>query len=77
MVEHVERRPAAKESNVGECTKSGGQKNLAAGEYLHAAKQLIKSGANGIYLFNFFTSREQGANAYEPPFAVLRSLGMP
>jgi hypothetical protein len=26
------------------------------------------------YLLNFFTSREEGANAYEPPFEVLRCL---
>lgn len=58
-----------------ECTKTGAQKNLSADEYRHAATQLLKSGADGIYLFNFFTSREGGANAYEPPFAVLRDLG--
>ncbi len=58
-----------------ECTKAGAQKNLSADEYRHAAPQLLKAGADGIYLFNFFTSREGGANAYEPPFAVLRDLG--
>jgi len=58
-----------------ECTKAGAPKNLNAEEYRHAATQLLKSGADGIYLFNFFTSREGGANAYEPPFAVLRDLG--
>ena len=35
---------------------------------------LQKAGADGTYLFNFFTSREEGAQAYEPPFAVLRDL---
>jgi len=59
-----------------ECMKGGGQKNLNAAEYRHAATQLIKSGADGIYLFNFFTSREGGEKAYEPPFEVLRDLGL-
>ena len=59
-----------------ECTKGGGRKNLTATEYRHAASQLIKSGADGIYLFNFFTSREGGEQAYEPPFEVLRDLGL-
>lgn len=58
-----------------ECTKGGGQKNLTGEEYRHAATELIKKGADGVYLFNFFTSREGGDNAYEPPFDVLRDLG--
>ncbi|MDP6722564.1 MAG: hypothetical protein QGF59_28130, partial [Pirellulaceae bacterium] len=58
-----------------ECTKGGGQKNLTADQYRHAATQLIKAGADGVYLFNFFTSREGGEKAYEPPFEVLRDLG--
>jgi hypothetical protein len=29
-----------------------------------------------VYLFNFFTSREGGAKAYEPPFEVLQDLGL-
>ena len=57
-----------------ECTKGGGKKNLTADEYRHAATQLIKAGADGVYLFNFFTSREGGEAAYEPPFEVLRDL---
>jgi hypothetical protein len=57
-----------------ECTKGGGQKNLTADEYRRAALALKKAGADGTYLFNFFTSREEGENAYEPPFAVLRDL---
>lgn len=60
-----------------ECTKSGAMKNLSADEYRQAAKELTKRGADGIYLFNFFTSREGGAAAYEPPFEVLRDLGGP
>ena len=57
-----------------ECSQGGGQKNLTADEYRRAAANLLKAGADGVYLFNFFTSREGGANAYEPPFEVLRDL---
>lgn len=57
-----------------ECTRGGGQKNLTADEYRAAAAQLWKQNASGIYLFNFFTSREGGEKAYEPPFEVLRDL---
>jgi hypothetical protein len=57
-----------------ECTKGGGQKNLTADEYRLAAVALKKAGADGTYLFNFFTSREEGEQAYEPPFEVLRDL---
>jgi hypothetical protein len=60
-----------------ECTRGSGQKNLSADEYRRAARDLIHAGANGVYLFNFFTSREGGENAYEPPFEVLRDLGVP
>jgi uncharacterized lipoprotein YddW (UPF0748 family) len=59
-----------------ECTKGGGAKNLSADEYRDAAVQLIKAGADGVYLFNFFTSREGGKAAYEPPFEVLRDLAV-
>ncbi len=59
-----------------ECTKGGGAKNLTADEYRDAATQLIKAGADGVYLFNFFTSREGGKAAYEPPFEVLRDLAV-
>ncbi|MFM9961892.1 MAG: hypothetical protein ACKV2Q_11790 [Planctomycetaceae bacterium] len=58
-----------------ECTRNYGQRNLTADEYRAAATQLLKYKADGIYLFNFFTSREEGANAYEPPFEVLSELG--
>ncbi len=58
-----------------ECKKPGAPKNLAADEYRQAASNLIKAGSDGIYLFNFFTSREEGENAYEPPFQVLQDLG--
>jgi hypothetical protein len=57
-----------------ECTKGGGQKNLTADEYRQAAQALKKAGADGAYLFNFFTSREGGEQAYDPPYAVLRDL---
>ena len=60
-----------------ECTKGGGQKNLSADEYRQAAAKLIQEKADGVYLFNFFTSREGGAAAYEPPFEVLRDLATP
>ena len=57
-----------------ECTRGGDQKNLTADEYRDAAAALARAGADGTYLFNFFTSRELGANAYEPPFDALRQL---
>lgn len=57
-----------------ECTRGGGQQNLTADEYRTAATQLLKKKADGIYLFNFFTSREEGEKAYEPPFEVRRDL---
>ncbi|NBY00898.1 MAG: hypothetical protein EBQ87_02785 [Planctomycetes bacterium] len=59
-----------------ECRKAGAPKNLSAEQYQSAALKLMKSGADGIYLFNFFTSREEGANSYEPPFEVLKDLGV-
>lgn len=59
-----------------ECRKAGATKNLSAEQYQSAALNLLKSGADGVYLFNFFTSREEGANSYEPPFEVLKQLGV-
>lgn len=58
-----------------ECTRNYGQKNLSADEYRAAATQLLRKNADGIYLFNFFTSREEGEESCEPPFAVLSELG--
>ena len=58
-----------------ECVRSGAERNLSADEYLTAAKKRIDRGADGIYLFNFFTSRENGEKSYEPPFEILSSLG--
>ena len=42
-----------------ECTKGGDNRNLSAEEYRQAAKNLLAAGANGVYLFNFFTSRRR------------------
>jgi hypothetical protein len=60
-----------------ECTRGGGEKNLTGDEYRHAATQLVGKGSDGVYLFNFFTSREGSENAYEPPYEALRDLGLP
>jgi len=60
-----------------ECTKGSGRKSLSADEYRRAAAERVKAGADGIYLFNFFTSREGGESAYDPPFEVLRALVQP
>jgi hypothetical protein len=46
--------------------------NLTAQQYLRAARNRWKDGADGIYIFNFFTAREHNA---EPPFEVLSKLG--
>ena len=43
-------------------------------DYRLAAKNFWKDGADGIYLFNFFTPREV---FIEPPFEVLKELGDP
>jgi hypothetical protein len=59
-----------------ECTEGDGKERyLTPEKYRRAAERLIKEGAGGIYLFNFFTTREYGADAWEPPFEVLRDLG--
>lgn len=57
-----------------ECTTGSVGWNLTADEYRRAAANLKKAGADGVYLFNFFTSREGGEAAYEPPFEALRDL---
>lgn len=46
-----------------------------ADEYRRAALHLWQEGVDGIYLFNFFTPREGGSRASEPPFFVLSDLG--
>lgn len=48
---------------------------LTAEKYRIEAVRLKKEGADGIYLFNFFTTREHGADSWEPPFEVLKDLG--
>jgi len=45
---------------------------LTPEQYRLAARNLWEKGADGIYLFNFFTPRESGN---EPPFEVLKDLG--
>ena len=59
-----------------ECTEGRGIENwLTADKYRRAAKHLWADGADGIYLSNFFTSREKGKDVREPPFEVLKDLG--
>ena len=50
---------------------------LTADKYRRAARHLWADGANGIYLFNFFTTREWDAESFEPPFEALKDLGDP
>lgn len=57
-----------------ECAKENVGRNLNAAEYRQAADKLIKEGADGVYLFNFITSREE-AKPYEPPFEIMKDLG--
>ncbi|RLS36031.1 MAG: hypothetical protein DWH79_00565 [Planctomycetota bacterium] len=57
-----------------ECTKGGGAANLTAEDYRAAASRLLKRGAKGVYLFNFFTSRERGAEASDPPYGIFGEL---
>jgi hypothetical protein len=52
------------------CADSAGP----AENYRLAAQQFWKAGADGIYLFNFFTPREVYV---EPPYEVLKELGDP
>jgi hypothetical protein len=59
-----------------ECTEGGKKEQyLTPEKYRRAARHLWNDGADGIYLFNFFTTREYGAESWEPPFEVLRDLG--
>lgn len=46
-----------------------------ADQYRRAAQHLWREGMDGVYLFNFFTPREDGPRATEPPFFVLGELG--
>jgi hypothetical protein len=59
-----------------ECTEGGTPAQyLTPEKYLQAARRLRQEAADGVYLFNFFTTREHGAESWEPPFGVLRTLG--
>lgn len=49
---------------------------LGAEGYRRAARQRWADGADGIYLFNFFTTREW-PDPLEPPWEVLREIGDP
>lgn len=61
-----------------ECTEGPtAAQYLVAASYRRAARRLWNEGADGIYLFNFFTTREYGAEAWEPPFEALSQLGSP
>lgn len=50
--------------------------HLGSAGYRRLARQRWADGANGIYLFNFFTTREW-PEPFEPPFDVLDHLGSP
>ena len=52
------------------------ERQLSASDYRVAGRKLLDQGADGIYLFNFFTTRE-AAPFDEPPFDVLATLGDP
>lgn len=50
---------------------------LTPDKYRRAARHLWADGADGVYLFNFFTTREWKEQGFEPPFEVLTELGDP
>lgn len=58
-----------------ECCERESRSHLTPEKYQRAARHLWKDGADGIYLFNFFTTREAGPKSTEPPFEVLKQLG--
>jgi hypothetical protein len=61
-----------------ECAEGGQrEQRLTPDRYRRAARHLWADGADGVYLFNFFTTRERGKDAFEPPFEVLKELGDP
>jgi hypothetical protein len=61
-----------------ECTAgSTPEQYLTAADYRRAAARLWSEGADGVYLFNFFTTREYDADAWDPPFDVLAQIGSP
>lgn len=53
----------------------GDAKRLSPDDYRASAAKLVESGADGVYIFNFFTTREQNENSFEPPFEVLKEIG--
>jgi hypothetical protein len=58
-----------------ECTEGPKiEQCLTADKYRRAARHLLADGADGVYLFNFFTTREHEGRGFEPPFEVLRDL---
>lgn len=61
-----------------ECAEGGKlEQALTAEGYRRAASHLWNDNTDGIYLFNFFTTREHGAEAFEPPFSALKEIGNP
>ena len=53
--------------------KPAGARALSADDYRRQGRNLFKAGADGVYIFNMFTSRES-APWNEPPFGVLKNL---
>jgi hypothetical protein len=61
-----------------ECAEGGKREQcLTPGKYRRAARHLWADGVDGIYLFNFFTTRERETDAFEPPFEILQEIGDP
>jgi len=61
-----------------ECAEGGKlEQCLTPDKYRRAARHLWADGADGVYLFNFFTTREREKDAFEPPFEALKELGDP
>ncbi|MBL9138120.1 MAG: hypothetical protein JNK85_19790 [Verrucomicrobiales bacterium] len=50
---------------------------MTPARYRRAARHLWSEGAAGIYLFNFFTTREWTDAGFEPPWEVLTQIGSP
>ena len=65
-------QPERKPSSSGQRCEFG----LGAAGYRRYARQRWADGADGIYLFNFFTAREW-PEPIEPPFEVLAQIGDP
>lgn len=55
------------------CPPSAETVEAYADYYRHMAREAIAEGADGIGLFNFFTSRER-QNPFEPPWHILQDL---